>query len=279
MPHLEAITTPLIVDPGIGDDPYGEQLRADDNSYIQGADDSHKGENWPILLSFFTKLRFVDIEDNRYPVCRPFCNQSVTTIKYQWEMPPIPFWIKRRDDVPNLKNFCFNSFQFPVLITLLEVIGVNLVRLTVANPFRTAKAMPDRLWSLCPRLERLDCCGLLQTPPPPKLPLHTISVFFPCIPSSQKTYYTPFQSVFLLTLGGPGGASVRRVIVQDTWDQLRHLEMVIPHPPDFILHWFLDCNSICEEVGISFEDVDGLRFETSGWQKRLEEIRAALENI
>lgn len=273
MPDLEVITTPVLMNQDIAAIPEKKLGIATDTA--DGNEDEKNSDflvTWAAVFNSLTKLKFLDIEDYRQDSCLPFRSQSVTTVTYQYHYPDnqVPFQIKTIKDVPNLRQFRFNSVKLPLLISLLKVIGDNLVTLIVSVCLPTLQHMPEKLWSLCPRLEYLGWCGLLKSLPPLGLPLHTISVSFPCIPPLETNYLIPFNRGFLKKLGKRGEISLRHVIVQDLWDKLEHLMTGYPSSPLYVLHWFLDCFSVCEQFGISFEDINGVPFKDTEWNTRLE---------
>lgn len=262
---VEIITGPLYDEAGVVveilTEMYGSMPRLSIilNAVLTNIDGSR---NLGAKLNSFHNLQFLFLFANCRDLAWPhLCAGNLTTISYHNELQPFALPLDQWES-PALQHLRFPFWSSDAgqhidgLLPVLAAVGYNLRSLLLGKIGVSSVTLPEKIWALCPQLERLDSCLCLHYPPPRNHLLHTISAFFP-----ESSLYGPTIVPFSMPL--LNRPSLRRVILQVEWKRLEKAEPLEEEPPD-VRQWFHECVSTCEDRGIILEDSSGVLFKNSG---------------
>lgn len=211
---------------------------------------------WFKRIELLPKLQFLRMTADTVLHPLPLvCSRSLTTLSYCGRFEPFSLPLDKCD-LPALQHLRFTSYSHVLrhtindLIPILEKLGRNLLSLEVGR-YLCDVTIPQEIWELCPRLERLDSRLHLHYPPPQNHPLHTISAFFPYLQAYSMEWTIPFAASLL------SSPSLRRIILECSWSTVRATA------PASLYTWLRDCENACEENSVSLEDLDGKSFKDS----------------
>jgi hypothetical protein len=235
MPHLEVVLNALVVD--------------------------EKSKNWLSAGRTFQKKKTIVIDSDASLTSLSFHSTSLTTIIYCNEKQPFSFPLTRCD-LPALRHLRFPAkgkllgTRVREVIPILESLGQNLMSLQIGGRSFWPRALPTEIWTLCPKLQRLDSCLLIQHPPPKDHTLSTISIAYPLIFRQQQHADTPLLVTPIIPslLNWP---SLRRVILLSGWDELDGEDLQI-------CRWVRECQATCDQQSVVFQDMEeGIPFKES----------------
>lgn len=192
-------------------------------------------------------------------------SSSLTTLSYRNN--ENPFSLLLNDiNLPALRHLRLTPERYTLerqiehLIPLLERIGRNLVTLQIGL-FHSIKFVPQEIWEVCPRLQRLDSALRLPHSPPSNHPLHTISIFIPYVHTNAvgRILVSPFPTSL------HDWVSLRQVIINNGWKLvfgITHVDILRS-----IRQWVNTCKRCC----VDLKDAWGVLFEDSGLERYLPE--------